>query len=182
MRTTRRPRVLRNRWAAGFGTAATLAGVAAAVFITGDRGVNGVNDAVSSRWLGSVIVLTFASFFWHVSVRPSIVVESWGLLVRNPVFVHRLPWDAITRVRVSGWGAMRVSTTSGPVYPFTFSRSLLAAVSGAHSANSALRIIEEAERASRPDTDLGVRRTRFSIVIVPLLIAWLLVGALAALA
>lgn len=182
MTATRPSRVLRNRWTASFGALAVLGVAAMAVFAAVDRGVNGINEAVPTRWFGSAVVLTVASFIWHVGIRPSIVVEPWGLRVRNPVFVHRLPWEAITGCGVSPSGAMTISTVTGTVHPFTYAGSLAAALGGAHSARSALRVIEDARSTHEPGADPGMPSTRFSLVVAPLLVAWLLAGAVAALA
>jgi hypothetical protein len=138
---------------ASFGALAVLGVAAMALFLAVDRGANGINEAVSARWLNSAAELTVASFIWHVTIRPSIVVEPWGLRVRNPFFIHQLPWEAITGCGVSPSGAMTIATTTGTVNPFTYAGSVAAALGGARSARSALRVIEEARSAGEPGAD-----------------------------
>jgi len=90
--------VLRNRWAAAVGLVATAAALGFGVFAAVSADVGGVTEGVFAHWFGASVMVSFASFFWHVTVRPSVVVRPWGLLVRNPVVLHRLPRAAITAV------------------------------------------------------------------------------------
>lgn len=171
--------VLRNRWTAVAGLVLTAAALGFGVVLAVSADVGGVTDGVFARWFGASVMVSFASFFWHVTVRPSVVVRPWGLLVRNPVVLHRLPWAAITAVAMQPNGLIVISTTNRSVVPFTFSGSVLSAVVGAPSARRALRAIERARGLARDVEGPGEATRRFSIAIGPLLVGYAVVGALA---
>lgn len=171
--------VLRNRWTAVAGIVATVPALGFGVFAAVAVDFGGVNGDVPDRWIGASVMVTFASFFWHVAVRPSVVVEPWGLLVRNPVVLHRLPWTAITAVDMRPDGLITISTTARSVVPFTFSGSVLSAVVGAPGARKALHAIEQARGLARDVERPKEATRRFSIKMGPLLVGYAVVGAFA---
>lgn len=77
--------VLRNRWTAAAGLASTVAAVGFGVFlaVAVDFG-DGVNSDVLDRSFGASVMLTFATFLWHLAVRPSVVVERGGCSCATP--------------------------------------------------------------------------------------------------
>lgn len=171
--------VLRTRWTAAAGIVATAVGLGSAVFAAVTVDLSEVKSDAFDRWIGASIMATLPSVIWHVTVRPSIAVEPWGLLVRNPVVLHRMPWAAITAVDMRPDGLITISTATRSVVPFTFSGSLLSAVAGAPSSRKALRAIEQA-RGLVTNTERPREATRrFSVEIGPLLGGYAIAGALA---
>ncbi|MFC8191915.1 hypothetical protein ACFUMH_09665 [Cellulomonas sp. NPDC057328] len=172
---------LQSRWTATLGAVCCGAGVALAAFaaLAKDSG-DGVNEAPLARWVGATVVLALTTFVWHVTLRPAVLVVPEGLLVRQIATAHQLPWGCIERVELTLAGAVVLHTTAGEIVPFTYSGSLLSALSGAPGARRALQAIEESRSARRSTS--GVRRTcswRVSVDIRPLIVGSAVAGALA---